>query len=79
MKSSILPIAGTAAATPALPRGWPLLRLGFRPFYLGAAAYGMLAVPLWIAMLLGQVSLNLTVSPPCSGTPTRCCSASPWR
>lgn len=45
------------------PRGWPLLRLGFRPFYLGAALYGMLAVPLWIAMLLGQVSLNLNVSP----------------
>ena len=39
------------------------MRLGFRPFYLGAAAYGMLAVPLWIAMLLGEVSLNLTVSP----------------
>jgi len=45
------------------PRGWPLLRLGFRPFYLGAAAYGMLAVPLWIALLLGQVSLNLAVAP----------------
>lgn len=45
------------------PQGWPLLRLGFRPFYLGAAAYGMLAIPLWIAVLLGQVALNLTVSP----------------
>ncbi len=52
------------AATPVpSPQGWPLLRLGFRPFYLGAAAYGMLAIPLWIALLLGQVSLNLTVSP----------------
>ena len=39
------------------------MRLGFRPFYLGAAAYGMLAVPMWIAMLLGEVSLKLTVSP----------------
>lgn len=45
------------------PPGWPLLRLGFRPFYLGAAAYGMLAIPLWIAVLLGQVALTLTVSP----------------
>ncbi|MDP1686319.1 NnrS family protein, partial [Hydrogenophaga sp.] len=45
------------------PPGWPLLRLGFRPFYLGAAAYGMLAVPLWIAFMLGKVSLNLTLSP----------------
>jgi uncharacterized protein involved in response to NO len=43
--------------------GWPLFRLGFRPFYLGAAAYGMLAIPLWIAILLGRVSLNLTLSP----------------
>jgi uncharacterized protein involved in response to NO len=40
-----------------------LLRLGFRPFYLGAAVFGMLAVPLWIAWLLGAVTLNLRVSP----------------
>lgn len=45
------------------PPGWALLRLGFRPFYLGAAVYGMLAVPLWIALLLGQVSLKLAVAP----------------
>lgn len=40
-----------------------MLRLGFRPFYLGAAAYGMLAIPLWIAVVLGKVSVNLTISP----------------
>jgi uncharacterized protein involved in response to NO len=40
-----------------------LLRLGFRPFYLGAAAYGMLAIPLWIAVVVGRVSLNLTIAP----------------
>ncbi|WP_439517535.1 NnrS family protein [Hydrogenophaga sp.] len=51
-----------SASVPSL-QGWPLLRLGFRPFYLGAAAYGMLAVPLWIAVLLGRVSLNLTIPP----------------
>jgi uncharacterized protein involved in response to NO len=45
------------------PQGWPWLRLGFRPFYLGAAAYSMLAIPLWIAVLLGRVSLNLSISP----------------
>ena len=55
------PAARTAAALPL--RGWPLFRLGFRPFYLGAAAYGMLAIPLWIALLLGKLSLNLTSSP----------------
>lgn len=51
-----------SASVPSL-QGWPLLRLGFRPFYLGAAAYGVLAVPLWIAVLLGRVSLNLTIPP----------------
>jgi len=64
MTTSLPPLAAAAApASAPLPRGWPLLRLGFRPFYLGAAAYAMLAVPLWIAILLGQVSVKLTVSP----------------
>jgi uncharacterized protein involved in response to NO len=61
-----IPLPPLTAAPPVAvppPRGWPLLRLGFRPFYLGAAAYAMLAVPLWITVLMGQVSLNLTVSP----------------
>lgn len=40
-----------------------MFRLGFRPFYLGAAAYGALAIPLWIALLSGQVSVSLTISP----------------
>lgn len=53
-----------AASAPArAPTGWPVLRLGFRPFYLGAAAYGMLAIPLWVAILQGQVSLVLPVPP----------------
>ena len=34
----------------------PLLALGFRPFYLAAAIFGVLAVPLWIASYLGVVS-----------------------
>ena len=63
MTTSLPPLAAAAPASALLPRGWPLLRLGFRPFYLGAAAYAMLAVPLWIAILLGQVSVKLTVSP----------------
>ncbi|MDP3615229.1 MAG: NnrS family protein, partial [Rubrivivax sp.] len=63
MTTSIPPLQATPPVTLPSPQGWPLLRLGFRPFYLCAAAYGMLAVPLWIALLLGQVSLNLTVSP----------------
>jgi uncharacterized protein involved in response to NO len=41
----------------------PLLRLGFRPFYLGAALVACLAVPLWIASMMGWVVLNLPVAP----------------
>ena len=49
-------------AAPA-PHGLPLLRLAFRPFYLGAAAFAALAVPLWIGLWLGHVPLELTVAP----------------
>jgi len=33
--------------------GLPLLRLGFRPFYLGGIAFGFIAVALWLAGLHG--------------------------
>ena len=66
---ALVPISSTPdAALPAasehfpLP-GWPLFRLGFRPFYLGAATFAVLAVPYWIAGLLGLVLLP-TVMPP---------------
>ena len=59
-----LPSISTAAVAPALAlQGWPVLRLGFRPFYLGAAAFGALAVPLWWALFLGRISLDLSVAP----------------
>lgn len=45
------------------PAGWPVLRLGFRPFYLGAALFAALAVPLWMALYLGQLSLTPAVPP----------------
>jgi len=35
------------------PTGLPLLRLGFRPFYLMAALFAAAAVPLWLASYLG--------------------------
>ena len=60
---SMPPVAApTAPPTPA-PRGWPLLRLGFRPFYLGAATFAVIAVPLWLALLLGQLPMGLPVAP----------------
>ncbi|MBA4176443.1 MAG: short-chain dehydrogenase [Leptothrix sp. (in: Bacteria)] len=63
MTTVLPPFAAAPPAAAPAPRGRPLLRLGFRPFYLGAAAFGMLAVPLWVALLLGQVTLKLKLSP----------------
>ena len=61
------PSSPAAPVTPSgktpTPRGWPLLRLGFRPFYLGAAAFAMLAVPLWIALVLDPSLMTLAVAP----------------
>ena len=54
--------AATSSAKFPLP-GWPLFRLGFRPFYLGAAAFALFAVPYWIAGLLGVVALPATMPP----------------
>jgi uncharacterized protein involved in response to NO len=51
----------TTSAPPA--HGWPVLRLGFRPFYLVAAVFACLAVPLWVALFLGHITLHLTVAP----------------
>ena len=63
MTHPALPIAPAAAARSPAPRGWPLLRLGFRPFYLGAALFGALALPLWVALLLGQATPSLNLAP----------------
>jgi uncharacterized protein involved in response to NO len=41
------------------PRGLPLLRLGFRPFYLVAAALAALAIPLWVAAFFGAAPFGL--------------------
>ena len=60
----ITPAPPPATAQPAEPaRGLPLLRLGFRPFYLGAAAYAAVAVPLWVAVVLGAVGWAGRVPP----------------
>ena len=54
--SSAQPTAGAA-------RGWALLRLGFRPFYLGAALFALLSISLWVALFLGQLTLNMALPP----------------
>ena len=50
MRSIHLPTEPTPAAEPH-----PLLRLGFRPFYLLAAALAVLSVPLWLAAYKGML------------------------
>ena len=42
---------------------WPLLRLGFRPFYLCAATFAGLAVPVWLGFFSGRLSYRLTSAP----------------
>jgi uncharacterized protein involved in response to NO len=55
MKPDSLPIFNAAQAAAQPPRGMPLLRLGFRPFYIGGALLAALIVPLWVAMFLGRL------------------------
>ena len=59
---NILPSAPAGGASTSA-HGWPVLRLGFRPFYLGAAAFAALAVPVWVAILLGGISVPLALPP----------------
>ena len=65
MNSTPLPPLTVAPAAPsARPlEGAPLLRLGFRPFYLEAAAFAALSIPLWVAIVLGKVALPMTMPP----------------
>lgn len=47
-----------ADATAPQPAGVPVLRLGFRPFYLGAAALAAIAIPVWVAVFFGLISFE---------------------
>ena len=44
-------------------RGPAIFSFGFRPFFLGAALWAVLAMGLWIAMLAGQFSLPTSFDP----------------
>lgn len=37
---------------------WPIMALGFRPFYLGAAIFAVLALPLWLGWYSGALSVQ---------------------
>ncbi len=49
-----LPLLGAPPTTPT-PRGGPLARKGFRPFFLLAAAFAAVVVPIWLLALAGLV------------------------
>jgi len=57
MSAILLTIVEPAAARPAAPEpsGFPLWRLGFRPFYLGAALAAVVLMGLWPAVLAGRI------------------------
>ncbi len=74
MKPSALPIAPATASAPGAPgaaaragtapvalQGWPVLRLGFRPFYIAGALVACLSLPVWMAAFLGSATLGTTV------------------
>ena len=64
MKTLIQPVVAQAAqAAPDVGYGLPLLRLGFRPFYLGATLFAGLSVPLWIVMFLGATRWTPVLPP----------------
>ena len=63
MKPDSLPIFSEVKAAAQGLVGWPVLRLGFRPFYIGGALLAALFVPLWVALFLGQIPLVPAVPP----------------
>lgn len=65
MNTPLPPLVGASTAAPRKKAlyGWPVLRLGFRPFYMAAAVLACLAVPLWVAALLGAITLDMSVQP----------------
>ena len=61
MESVSLPIFSEVKAAAQKPKGWPFLRLGFRPFYFGGTLVAALAVPLWLTLFMGGISRSPAV------------------
>lgn len=53
-RGGLVPLLEPEGAAPPVP-GVAVLRLGFRPFYLLAALFAALAVPLWMAQFVGAL------------------------
>jgi uncharacterized protein involved in response to NO len=63
MKPVSLPIFSDVKAAAEKPTGWPVFRLGFRPFYLCGTVVAALGIPLWVAMFMGGLSASPAVPP----------------
>jgi len=63
VKVQSLHVLNIQEPTAYLPRGIAFLRLGFRPFYLGAALFATLAVPLWVLTLMGYTDWTPSMAP----------------
>lgn len=63
MESVSLPIFSEVKAAAQKPKGWPVLRLGFRPFYLGGTLMAALGIPLWLVLFMGGISVNPVIPP----------------
>ena len=63
MKPDSLPIFSEVKAAAQGLVGIPLLRLGFRPFYIGGALLAALAVPVWVGLFFGHLSVMPAVAP----------------
>ena len=60
--------SASRAAPPALERrlnyaGWALFSYGFRPFFLGGAAWSAACIVLWIPQLTGELALRVAYPP----------------
>lgn len=63
MKTLTQPVVAPSGQVADNGHGWPLLRLGFRPFYLGAAVFACLAVPTWVLVFTGHANWTPGMSP----------------
>ena len=63
MKTLIQPAVAPSGQAVDNGHGWPLLRLGFRPFYLGAAVFACLAIPMWMLVFTGRASWTAELPP----------------
>ena len=63
VKVQSLHVLNIQEPTAYLPHGIAFLRLGFRPFYLGAALFATLAVPVWVLTLMGYMDWTPSMVP----------------